>query len=109
MLLVVADLRNAQMVVLPSPDRTAPDDGASAIITPGRPLPLGAGGVEGSAALVGTGQAQGEPHAEEGLSDLAGNHRCGEEIVIFRKRLPPLLPVCLIEYVPASDAPDGYE
>lgn len=87
-LLVAAHLTDSHMVVLPDASRAAPDGTSTAIIVPGRQLP---GRATGKAAAC----------LEKGLqARLAARDACplGEEYVVFRQRLPPVMPLYLVEY-----------
>jgi hypothetical protein len=76
-LVMAAHLTSTHIVVLADKSRTAPDGESTAIIVPGR--------------------RRGGPFSPSRLSASASTP-AGEEFVIFRERLPPLAPVCMIEY-----------
>lgn len=81
-LVMAAHLADTHIVVLPDRARTAPDGESTAIIVPGRRV--------------------GGPFSPSRLA-ASSSVPVGEEFVIFRTRLPPLAPVCMIEYDSVTD------
>jgi hypothetical protein len=91
-LLIAASFTDSHMVVLPDQSRVVPDGASTAIIVPGRQLP--ASPSDGSL---------GDARARGGLGAMV--HGAAEEFVVFKERLPPLMPVCLIEYSEDTSGP----
>jgi len=65
---------------------------STATVVPGRQLPTATPPAE----------AAGPAHYKTSSRDVlaAGAHGWSEEVLVFKERLPPLLPLCIVEYAP---------
>lgn len=89
-LVVAAHLTDSHIVVMPDKTRSLPDGASTAIVVPGRQLPGRTAGIL---------NAQAKPS----VRDTFAMHASGEEFVVFKERLPPLMPLCMIEYAVDED------